>query len=199
MSEPTADPLALVLISLMKGVLEREASPATWSNLVELQPRARDYFAILGLDLLVNEADGLAYLRQKDQDDSTSPLPRLVPRRPLSYPVSLLLALLRGKLAELDATSGETRLVLARVDIIELVRLFLGDTGNEARLVDRLDAHIQKVVELGFLKPLRGKDDQYEVRRLLKAFVDAEWLTDFDARLAEYRRHALAGDEPEAP
>ena len=199
MSEPTADPLAIVLVSLMKGVVEREANPTTWTALVELQPRARDHFAIVGLELLVNEADGLAYLRQREQDDSTSPVPRLVPRRPLSYPVSLLLALLRGKLAELDATSGETRLVLARADIIELVRVFLGDTGNEARLVDRVDAHIQKVVDLGFLKPLRGKDDQFEARRVLKAFVDAEWLTDFEARLAEYRQHALASDEAEAP
>jgi hypothetical protein len=114
MSEPTADPLAIVLVSLMKGVVEREANPTTWTALVELQPRARDHFAIVGLELLVNEADGLAYLRQREQDDSTSPVPRLVPRRPLSYPVSLLLALLRGKLAELDATSGETRLVLGR-------------------------------------------------------------------------------------
>jgi hypothetical protein len=198
MSEPAVDPLPLVLVSLMKGVVEREANPTTWSSLVEHQPRARDYFALVGLDLLVNETDGLAYLRQRVQDDP-SPLPRLVPRRPLSYPVSLLLALLRRKLAELDANSGETRLVLARSDIIELLRVFLGDTGNEARLIDRVDAHIQKVVELGFLQRLRGKDDQYEVRRVLKAFVDAEWLHDFEARLAEYRQHALAGGESEAP
>lgn len=197
MNEPSVDPLSLVLVSLMKGVVEREASPATWSALVELRPRARDYFALVGLDLFVNEADGLAYLRQRAQEEATSPLPRLVPRRPLSYPVSLLLALLRKKLAELDANSGETRLVLARTDIIELVRVFLGDTGNEARLFDRVDAHVQKVVELGFLKPLRGKDDQYEVRRVLKAFVDAEWLHEFDARLAEYRQHALADVDPE--
>ena len=27
----------------------------------------------------------------------------------------------------------------------------------------------------------------YEVRRILKAFVDAEWLAELDARLAAYR------------
>ena len=36
----------------------------------------------------------------------------------------------------------------------------------------------------------------YEVRRIIKAFVDAQWLKDFDERLAEYRRH-LAGAEAE--
>jgi hypothetical protein len=67
MSEPAVDPLPLVLVSLMKGVVEREANPTTWSSLVEHQPRARDYFALVGLDLLVNETDGLAYLRQRVQ------------------------------------------------------------------------------------------------------------------------------------
>lgn len=199
MSASPTDPIPLVLVSLMKGVVEREASPSTWSTLVDLQPRVRDHFALVGLDLVVNEADGLAYLRQREQEEATSPVPRLVPRRPLSYPVSLLLALLRGKLAELDASGGETRLVLGRAEIVELVRVFLGDTGNEARLVDRIDTHIQKVVDLGFLKPLRGKDDQYEVRRILKAFVDAQWLTDFEIRLSEYREHARAGEASEEP
>jgi hypothetical protein len=27
----------------------------------------------------------------------------------------------------------------------------------------------------------------FEVRRILKAFVDAQWLADFDARLASYQ------------
>jgi hypothetical protein len=34
----------------------------------------------------------------------------------------------------------------------------------------------------------------YEVRRILKAFVDGQWLADFDARLAEYAA-LLEGEE----
>jgi hypothetical protein len=30
---------------------------------------------------------------------------------------------------------------------------------------------------------MHGQDDLYEVRRILKAFVDAEWLAEFDANL----------------
>ena len=37
---------------------------------------------------------------------------------------------------------------------------------------------------------LRGADDKFEVRRILKAFVDAQWLADFDQRLAAYHAHA---------
>ena len=114
-------------------------------------------------------------------------------RRPLSYPVSLLLALLRKKLAEFDAGGGDTRLVLGRDDIVELVRVFLPEGPNEARLIDQIETHINKVVELGFLARLKPASASttapasYEVRRILKAFVDAQWLADFDARLATYR------------
>jgi len=34
------------------------------------------------------------------------------------------------------------------------------------------------------------------VRRILKAFVDGQWLADFDQRLAAYAA-LLAGDDPE--
>ena len=115
-------------------------------------------------------------------------------RRPLSFPVSLLLALLRKKLAEFDAGGGQdvegVRLVLSRDDIVELIRVFLPEASNEVRLMDRVDTSINKVVELGFLrrmKPTAGQPATFEVRRILKAFVDAQWLADFDARLADYR------------
>lgn len=186
-----------VLVALMKGVLERDAHSETWRALLELQGPVRDYFAQVGLELMVDDVEGLAYLRQRPSDDPESPLPRLVARRPLSYPVSLLLALLRKRLAELDASTGETRLVLERGEIVDLLRVFLAGTGNEAKLVDRVDAHIHKLVELGFLQGLRGREDQYEVRRILKSFVDAQWLHDFERRLAEYREHARSDEERE--
>ncbi len=137
---------------------------------------------------MLHEADGYAYLRQRPGEEEDG-LPRLVPRRPLSYPVSLLLALLRKKLAEHDAGGGEARLILEREQIVDMLRLFLPETANDARLVDRVDAHINKAVELGFLRRLRGEQQRFEVRRILTAFVDAQWLADFEARLAEYRRY----------
>jgi hypothetical protein len=182
--------LSPVVIALMKGVVYQESDPGTWQALLNLQARVREYIAVLGLDLVLDEAEGYAYLRQRPAAaEGETELPRLVPRRQLSYPVSLLLALLRKKLAEFDATSGETRLILSRAEIAELMRLFLPDTANEARLMDRIDSHVGRVAEMGFLRPLRGREDHFEVRRILKAFVDAQWLSEFDCRLAEYRDH----------
>ena len=190
MAPQTTPPnLSPVLIALMKGITSRDDDPAVWQALLELQARVREYVAVLGLELILDEAEGYAYLRQRAAAEGEPELARLVARRQLGYPVSLMLALLRKKLAEFDAGSGESRLILSAEQIADLVRLFLADTANEAKLMDRVDSDIKKIVELGFLRKLRGSEDRFEVRRILKSFVDAQWLGEFDRRLADYKAH----------
>jgi hypothetical protein len=185
--------LSTVLITLLKGIIYRDDSQDIWRDLLLQQASVQDYTAVIGLDLIIDEAEGYAYLRSRQQDENgeSSDIPRLVMRRQLSYPVSLLLALLRRKLVELDAQGSETRLVLARDEIAELVRIFLPEGSNEVKLLNQIDSLINKVVDLGFLRKLRGQNNTYEVRRIIKAYVDAQWLADFDKRLAEYQ--LLAG------
>jgi hypothetical protein len=182
---PDAD-LSLAVIALMKGTVYRDTHERAWRHLLQLQPQVRDYVAVLGLQVVVDEAEGYAFCRQRPADEGTEDMPRLIPRRPLSFNVSLLLALLRKKLAEFDAQGGDARLMLGRPQIAEMVRVFLPATSNEARLTEQIDANINKVVDLGFLRPAKNAEQVYEVRRILKAFIDGQWLADFDARLTEY-------------
>ena len=185
--------LSSVVVPLLKGVLYREDHPGLWDSLVHLQASVRDYVAVLGLELMFDEAEGYAFLRsrQSEDEDDQSAIPRLVARRQLSYPVSLLLALLRKKLAEFDAGGGDTRLILSRDEVVELIRIFLPAGSNEVKLIDQVDGTLNKIAELGFIRRLRGQGQMIEVRRIIKAFVDAQWLADFDERLAEYRQQLV--------
>jgi hypothetical protein len=191
MTEPD---LSTPVVQLMKGAVYRDTHDKAWQQLLQLQPQVRDYVEVLGLQVVIDEAEGYAFLRQRpvDEDDGNQ-IPRLVPRRSLSFHVSLLLALLRKKLAEFDAQSGDTRLMLTRAQIAEMLRVFLPATSNEARLLDLIDTHINKAVDLGFLRAAKSAEPVFEVRRILKAFVDGQWLADFDAKLAEYAA-ALTGE-----
>jgi hypothetical protein len=195
---PGPNDLPNVLIVLMKSILERESAPVLWQGLLAHQARVRDHVGVIGLDLVLDEAEGHAYLRQKPQVEGEPELPRLVTRRQLGFSLSLMLALLRKKLAEHDAMSGEVRLVVSKADILDMVRLFLPATGNEARLKDRVDRDIGRVLDLGFLRQLKGRDDTYEVRRILRSFVDAQWLGKLNERLADYAGHASEALEGEA-
>jgi hypothetical protein len=197
--------LTSLVVPLLKGVLYRDDDAPQWNALLLLQARVRDYVSVMALTLVLDEAEGYAFLRSRGkgdgqgqvQDDEDAPkLPRLVRRQPLSFQVSLLLALLRKKLAEFDANGGDTRLILSRDAVVELVRVFLPAGSNESRLIDQVDMQLNKVIELGFVRRLKsentgaarkGAESMYEVRRILKAFVDAQWLAEFDERLAAYQ------------
>lgn len=196
------DYLPAVLIHLLKGVLYRESDENLWSELLKLQSRVRDFVSTLGLELTLDDSEGYAFLRSTApsvDDEDAEKQPRLTVRRQLSFTLSLLIALLRKRLVEFDARGGETRLVLSREEILDLMKVFLPDSNNESKLNRQVDIQINKVVELGFLKELKtdsqSKEKLFEVRRIIKAFVDAQWLSTFDERLAEYleKSKSLAG------
>ena len=182
--------LSLVVTQLMKGALYQDLHPKAWRHLLPLQPQVRDYVAVIGLTLVVDEAEGYAFLRSlpddEAADDESVAVLRLIPRRALSFHVSLLLALLRRRLAELDATDSGVRCVLTREQIVGMVSLFLPSNGSEARMVDQIDVLIMKIVELGFLRPVKDQDGAFEIRRILKAFVDAQWLAGVHDGLNRY-------------
>lgn len=194
----SVDPVELTaaVVALMRGVVNRDTHETTWQQVLRLQPHLRDHFDVAGLVVVVDEAEGYAYLRSRPVPDGEDGPPRLVARRTLPFQTSLLLALLRKRLAEHDATSSESRLVLDHDQLVEMVRVFLPDSSNEAKVLDQLDTTIAKVVDLGYLRKVRGDQRLWEVRRILKAFVDAEWLAELDARLAEYA--AALGAETQA-
>ncbi|ACZ20328.1 hypothetical protein Sked_03610 [Sanguibacter keddieii DSM 10542] len=199
MSQPTAradSELSHVVTALMKGVVYRDTHAQTFADLITLQPQVRDYVAVIGLSVVVDDTEGYAYLRSMDDDTEREGTLRLVARRSLPFEVSLLLALLRKRLALFDSEGGQTRLILGRDEIVEMVRVFLPTSSNEVRLVTRVEGMVHRAVELGFLRGLG--EGQYEVRRVLKAFVDAQWLADLDARLAEYSGYAAQGHASQA-
>ena len=189
MENKTDTNLSLVITHLMKGIIYREDKPELWNQLVTLQGPARDYFRVMGLNMDIDEAEGYAYLKTGDTPEGETPLPRLVTRRPLSYPVSLILVLLRRKLIELDAGSGESRLILSREDINLMISAFLPSGSNEVKFRKKIDSYLQRIQDLGFIHFMSDKKDKIEVRRILKAYVNAQWLDDFDKRLEEYSSH----------
>lgn len=193
MRTPDEHGAASAIIRLMQGVVYREQDEMTWIALSRFGPAVRDHFATIGVDVVVDETEGYAYLQTIPEADGEDSLPRLVKRRALTYNVSLLLVLLRKKLVEFETAGTEGKLVLSRDQILEMLRLFVAESTNEARVIDQVDTTIRKAAELGFLRQLRGRTDHWEVRRILKAYVDAQTLSDFARKLAEY-----AGAAPSA-
>lgn len=172
----------------MQGVVYRTTHEDVWRTLERDSAQVQDHFVTIGVRVIIDQVEGYAFLRTVDTEEESDALPRLVKRRALTYPVSLLLLLLRKRLAEFEGGGDEGKLVLERDQIVEMLRLFLKDSTNETRLVRQVDQTITKAVDLGFLHKLRGAKDRsaFEVRTILKAYVDAETMADFAGQLAAY-------------
>jgi hypothetical protein len=186
--------LPAILIQLLKGVVYEDRHAKLWLSLLQLQTAVRDYFRVIGLELYLDEAEGYAFLKQQNSDDDNSDqliVPRLIPRRSLTFPVSLLLVMLRKRLAEEDAIAGSTRVILSREQIIDMMLLFMPEQKNEARLNDQINTAINRALDYGFLRKLKDDKEMLEIRRILKAFVDAQWLDEFQEHLDGYQRYAL--------
>lgn len=191
MNASASDGLSVILVHLFRGVVHREENEARWNLVERYEARIQDYVSVLGLELVFDPDAGYAFLRMQETEAEESPeLPRLVARRRLSFQVSLILALLRRRLAEHDALSGEDRLVLDRGDVLEMVRTFMPEGTSEARVDDRITANLKRVADLGFIRFLDDAGERIEVKRILAAFVDAQWLREFEQRLHEYRTYA---------
>lgn len=189
---PREPALSPVVVQLLKGMLDRDQAPKLWQDLLRLRVQVGDYVAVIGLELFVDEGEGFAFLKQRRYEEDEEAVPRLIASRPLSYHVSVLCVLLRKKLVEADAGGLDTRVILTRDQLVELLRVYLPYQANDAKIVDQVDRHIGKVVELGFLRELKGQDGTYEVRRILKALVDADWLADLEEKLRTYQAHAAS-------
>ena len=62
--------LSSILITLLKGVIYQEENPALWSALLNLMAAVRDYVAVLGLELILDESEGYAFLRSHSEGET---------------------------------------------------------------------------------------------------------------------------------
>ena len=168
-------------IALLRGVVERGRDEALWQTIVGREEALCDYLGKLGLHLFIDRAEEYAYLRQNE----ASGLPRLMAR------TQLLLLLLRKKLGEYDAHEGDSRLILTTGEMTELLTPFFPPVTDQVRFSDMAARQVQRAEELGFLRRLPGEEASYEVLPLLRSFITAEWLQDFDERLKTYAAYGV--------
>ena len=166
-----------------------------WHDLLSLQSQVLDYVRVIGLDLEIDDTEGYAWLTQIVPDeDEKDPLPRLIARRPLSYPISLLCVLLRKKMAEADSSGADIRVIVSRQELTNTMLVFMPEKSNEAQISASINATINKVIELGFLRKLKNDNENLEIQRIISALVDADWTADLNKKLATYQEYVQSTD-----
>jgi uncharacterized protein with ParB-like and HNH nuclease domain len=179
-------PYAPVIIKLLQGVLYSD--DPHWDRLQSYLTPIKEYFGKIGLLVQNYETEGFAYLEQPDPDpeDRTETLPRLTVRRQLSLKVTLLCVLLREQLRQFDSSDVTGRPVLSIDQLRDLLQPYLPEKNNEEKFRKEVDSLVRQGIELDFLKRLSGQDENYEIRSILKAKVDAEMLELLKQKLDKY-------------
>jgi hypothetical protein len=176
-------PYAPVVLKLLRGVMYSD--DPHWERLQSYLTPIKDYFGKIGLQVQHYETEGFAYLDQPDPepDDPTEPLPRLIVRRQLSFKVTVLCVLLREQLRLFDASDDTGRLVVDVEKLRDLIQPYLPAGNNEEKFRREVDGLVKQAVDLGFLKRLSGQHENYEVRAILKAKIDADMLERLQQKL----------------
>lgn len=180
-------------VRLLQGVVYHDDGPV-WDVVLRSQSRLEDYFAAIGLRLIIDEPEGFAYLRQlTSEDDGELPegyetLPKLFRRIRLSYDATLLCVLLREELRRFEEEEVDNeRCVVATAELFEQWKSFFAFEHDEVRLKRTLETALKKLEELKFVRPFGTKSDEWEVRRILKARLTAADLEKLKTELVEAR------------
>ena len=177
-------PYSNILVALLKGVVYR--NDKHWDELLPNETDIRKYFADINLDVIIDKSEGYAYLKQKVSEEEEEEIPKLIEKRPLSFPVSLLCLLLRRHLIENDSEGESTKAFLTRDEILNMVKPFYKETTNEANQIKLIDSAIKRVEEEGFLRKMKTEEELYEINRIIKAFVNADVVKDSLEKLKLY-------------
>lgn len=184
-------PYAAAIIKLLQGPVYIDDN-IIWRQIQAWQSAIQEYFGKIGLQLIITEQDGFARVLQPEAgEDEEQPLPRLMKKQALNYEATLLAVMLREGLEEFDVRSDSTKYFLTQKEIKERIELFYKEQTNKSKLWRDLSKPITALLNTGILKLNRedaaNKDNnQYEVKRIVKAFISNEKLEEIKQKLADY-------------
>ena len=184
-------PFAAVIIKLLQGPVYADEKNI-WRELLGWQSAIQEYVGKIGMELIITEQDGFARVLQPETDEyDDNPLPRLMKKQTLNYEATLLAVILREGLEEFDVKSDGTKFYLPQKEIKERIELFSKEQTNKSKLWKDLSKPITNLINIGILKLNRedsvNKDNnQYEIKRIIKAFISNDKLEEIKNKLRNY-------------
>lgn len=182
---------AAVVIKLLQGPVYAD-DKNIWRELSAWQSAIQEYFGKIGMELIISEQDGFARVLQPEADENDdNPLPRLMKKQSLNYEATLLAVILREGLEENDVKSDGRKFYLTQKEIKERIELFYKEHNNKSKLWKDLSKPITSLLNIGILKLNRedvaNKDNnQYEIKRIIKAFISNDKLEEIKNKLSNY-------------
>ena len=185
-------------VHLLQGpVFEHDSD--RWQRVIAAKNELPGYFSQIGLRLIVDTAEGYAYLEQLP-DEELGDMPRIVKRRQLSLQATVYGFFLRQELDRMlkeDPAIVRVRLPLHAAR--ELVAEFFPATNNDTADRQTSLKHLGELADLGFVRRVSesGEEPVFELTRLLRAKFNPAAADELLSRIRNHieRRHGIAAPD----
>ena len=194
MSDSNLKPWSQVCIKLLQGPLFRQnVNDKLWEKLEMYESDIQTFFAILGVSVAIDKADGFAFLQQNDLNEEDDNVSRLIRQIPLTEEQSFLCILLRDELNKFDNPNNSQNkssiLILRESELYEQFAMFYTSKTDQITARTNFKKNLNRLCELGLLKEQNPddmeKESEYEVRRYVRAKIDSEFCEEFMRKLKE--------------
>jgi len=187
-------PYAPAIIALLQGIV-KTSNKNKWDILKKYETEVTDFFESIGIEVVVRDENGYAYLSQPDNSELSYEdkliikektglvqLDRLIRRESLSDEQALLCVLLREKLEEEE--------IITKFDIFVLLKNFYQEGLNQERQVSDFNKIINKLCEFNFLTILKenredDKDMVYKIEKIIKDKINIDKIEEIKQKFTE--------------
>ena len=194
MSNSNLKPWSKVCIKLLQGPIFRQnANDKLWETLETYESDIESFFAILGVYVAIDKADGFAFLQQNDLEEENDKVSILIRQTPLTEEQSFLCILLRDELNKFDNPNNSQNkssvLILRESDLYDQSAMFYSQKTDQITAKNNFKKNLNRLCELGLLKEQNQDnpemESEYKVRRYIRAKITSEFCEEFMKKLQE--------------
>lgn len=175
-------------VHLLRGAVYF-TNESLWNTILANITPLRDFFAHIGLVLIVAEDDGLAYLRPLEEDEQPEGyenMAKLFHRTQLNYSQTLLCVLLREHLDEFETKEVHDEYCAVDCEgLFEQWKAFGFDAKDEVALNNKFKQSLSKLEKIGFVDKISEDAKLWRVNAILKARLPAEKLENLHIQLQQ--------------
>jgi hypothetical protein len=182
------------LVNLLTGPsVDGRRQPGPWAVLIRDQDILRSVLHNLFLDLVVDDAQQVAFIRQVPEDADLD-FPILLRRQQLTLIESALVLYLRQRLTEAD--SANERAVVSVAEMTDHLAVFDKARNTDLARFDRQCAGaMDKCKTLNLIRPIRSSDGRFEISPTLKLLFTAEDILALTATYAKLKSEQPVSDD----
>jgi hypothetical protein len=179
---------SVAIVRLLKGTVNSDDK--VWDDVLLYRKPIQEYVNVIGLELIIKENDGYAFLKQFPIDDDDNTI-GLVSRKQVGFETSVLLVVLRQILEDFETNpldySGAEKFI-DNEELINQIELFLPEKYDKVGYLKKLEDYIKRIEKLGYIKRVDSDDlnTRYRIHKIIKEKVNIDALEEFKNKLNEY-------------